>query len=269
MIKFWNSIFNWKPKEKITNQLLKRVTLTNKLGVGFTIAVLIYLPLLAQIHPLVGWITLGVAINYIFSIILTRSGSYTFSRFMIILNLNAVITGYSIMLGKNSGSSLLLFVSIALPLVLFQLEDKLQIIIGIFLSFIGFAVVEVFSSFPEAILFKLEPQQNSILYMTMFPISMLLVIFVVLYFYLGNERSERALGKVNEKMEVAYKTLEERQNVIEDNLEYAQRLQRSILPATAQLAQCVQEHFVIWRPKDVVGGDFYWAHKDEIGRAHV
>jgi hypothetical protein len=36
-------------------------------------------------------------------------------------------------------------------------------------------------------------------------------------------------------------------------------LQESVLPKQQQLEVLFNEHFVIWRPRDVVGGDFYWS----------
>ncbi|MBU0764196.1 MAG: SpoIIE family protein phosphatase [Bacteroidetes bacterium] len=43
-----------------------------------------------------------------------------------------------------------------------------------------------------------------------------------------------------------------------DSIRYAKRIQGAILP-TAELAEkLVPEHFVLYKPKDIVSGDFYW-----------
>jgi len=50
---------------------------------------------------------------------------------------------------------------------------------------------------------------------------------------------------------------------IEDSIRYAGILQRSILP-DRQLNDIFEErYFVLWEPKDIVGGDYYLFHKDE------
>ena len=42
------------------------------------------------------------------------------------------------------------------------------------------------------------------------------------------------------------------------SIEYASRIQRSLLPQEAFLNEDLAEHFVLWEPRDVVGGDLYW-----------
>ncbi len=50
---------------------------------------------------------------------------------------------------------------------------------------------------------------------------------------------------------------------IADSIEYACTIQRSVLP-NGQLEEAFgDDHFVIWRPRDVVGGDFYICHADD------
>lgn len=44
-----------------------------------------------------------------------------------------------------------------------------------------------------------------------------------------------------------------------DSLRYAQTIQNAILPPTQELSQIGKDYFVIFRPRDIVSGDFYWA----------
>ncbi len=50
-----------------------------------------------------------------------------------------------------------------------------------------------------------------------------------------------------------------------DSIEYAQLIQQSLLPRPELLARALGEHFVIWRPRNVVGGDFYYCREDTRG----
>ena len=45
---------------------------------------------------------------------------------------------------------------------------------------------------------------------------------------------------------------------LSDSIEYAKRIQDSILPDTNLLSRVFTDHFVIFKPKDKVSGDFYW-----------
>ena len=45
---------------------------------------------------------------------------------------------------------------------------------------------------------------------------------------------------------------------LKSSISYAKRLQDSILPDTASIQKIFPEHFILYLPKDVVSGDFYW-----------
>jgi serine phosphatase RsbU (regulator of sigma subunit)/tetratricopeptide (TPR) repeat protein len=45
---------------------------------------------------------------------------------------------------------------------------------------------------------------------------------------------------------------------IKDSITYAKRIQSAILPAAKVVKQYLKESFILYKPKDVVAGDFYW-----------
>ena len=46
--------------------------------------------------------------------------------------------------------------------------------------------------------------------------------------------------------------------MISDSINYASRIQRAILPKKKVMDKVVPDHFILWEPRDVVGGDIYW-----------
>jgi tetratricopeptide (TPR) repeat protein len=52
--------------------------------------------------------------------------------------------------------------------------------------------------------------------------------------------------------------IEMQKDKIESSIRYANRIQTAVLPKKNKINNLVGEHFVIFRPKDVVSGDFYW-----------
>ena len=46
---------------------------------------------------------------------------------------------------------------------------------------------------------------------------------------------------------------------ITDSINYAKRIQTAILPKKNTITELFEEHFVLYKPKDIVSGDFYWA----------
>ena len=55
--------------------------------------------------------------------------------------------------------------------------------------------------------------------------------------------------------------LAERNKDVLDSIKYAQRIQSSILPPLDKLKHEFPESFVLYQPRDIVSGDFYWFEK--------
>jgi PAS domain S-box-containing protein len=53
--------------------------------------------------------------------------------------------------------------------------------------------------------------------------------------------------------------------LILDSLHYASRIQSAMLPARQALGSMTQDYFLIWEPRDIVGGDFFWLHRSPRG----
>ncbi len=57
--------------------------------------------------------------------------------------------------------------------------------------------------------------------------------------------------------------VEEKNREITDSIAYAKRIQTAILPPAKLVKEYLAESFILYKPKDVVAGDFYWMeHKD-------
>jgi len=52
--------------------------------------------------------------------------------------------------------------------------------------------------------------------------------------------------------------IEEKQKEIVDSITYAKRLQEAILPANNFWKENLKDSFILYKPKDIVAGDFYW-----------
>jgi serine phosphatase RsbU (regulator of sigma subunit) len=55
--------------------------------------------------------------------------------------------------------------------------------------------------------------------------------------------------------------VEEKNKEIVDSINYALRLQRAILPTTSKVKAALPDSFILFKPKDIVSGDFYWMHE--------
>ncbi len=72
------------------------------------------------------------------------------------------------------------------------------------------------------------------------------------------EANQEFIQQQKQSLEAAYQLLSAQNAKVSDSIRYAQRIQQTILPSPELLADAFAEHFVIFKPKDVVSGDFYW-----------
>jgi len=64
-----------------------------------------------------------------------------------------------------------------------------------------------------------------------------------------------------EEVEKAKDKIEKQKESIMDSIHYASRIQEAVLPPDNFLKEVLGEHFVLFRPRDIVSGDFYWSTK--------
>ena len=76
---------------------------------------------------------------------------------------------------------------------------------------------------------------------------------------------EKALEVLEEKVQERTLKLEEQKELVEeknkdilDSINYAKRLQDAILPPLSSIRQYLPGSFLLYKPKDIVAGDFYW-----------
>ncbi len=84
-----------------------------------------------------------------------------------------------------------------------------------------------------------------------------------------NEEKELSsqLGSQASELEDQKNQLEVAHAQITSSLDYAQRIQSSMLPTNSELRRNVTDSFIFFRPKDVVSGDFFWFEKVRRGRS--
>ena len=68
-----------------------------------------------------------------------------------------------------------------------------------------------------------------------------------------------ALQEQHQKLEDTLTIVQEKNRQITDSIRYAENIQQAILPSHERISQLFDNFFVIYQPKDIVSGDFYWA----------
>ena len=83
-------------------------------------------------------------------------------------------------------------------------------------------------------------------------LALVLVIALVLF------RSVNQKKKANEEITLQKLEVEHKNKEILDSITYAERIQSAILPPMNLMNEKLVDGFVLYKPKDIIAGDFYW-----------
>jgi len=102
-------------------------------------------------------------------------------------------------------------------------------------------------------------------------VSLIFVFLIVIFFqFRQKKRANKLLEKQNKQINDQKTEIEKQRDLanrqkkdILDSIEYASRIQNALLPPDYLLEKGLHEYFLLFKPRDVVSGDFYWmTHKD-------
>jgi tetratricopeptide (TPR) repeat protein len=98
----------------------------------------------------------------------------------------------------------------------------------------------------------------------------LVVLFAVFVFRsLRVTRKQKHIIELkNIETEQQKRTIEEKNKDITDSIIYAKRIQQAKLPKKEEIVTCFPQCFILYKPKDIVSGDFYFFHS-ENGTAYI
>ena len=67
----------------------------------------------------------------------------------------------------------------------------------------------------------------------------------------------------NERLSTINEELAKKNKKVTDSINYARRIQNAILPFPDRVSSYVKDHFILYKPRDIVSGDFYWLEEIE------
>ncbi len=82
------------------------------------------------------------------------------------------------------------------------------------------------------------------------------------------EQKNEELGQLVEEISTQKDEIEVQRDIANEqkaeiiaSINYAQKIQNAVLPSTEAVKQILNEHFILFKPRDIVSGDFYWIKK--------
>lgn len=86
------------------------------------------------------------------------------------------------------------------------------------------------------------------------------VVLILVFIFAGLIlRSLRVTRKQKVTIEEKNKLVEDKNKDIIDSINYAKRIQKALLKEEKHVSLHLPEHFILFKPKDIVSGDFYWS----------
>lgn len=88
------------------------------------------------------------------------------------------------------------------------------------------------------------------------------LVFIVLLFFVFKQYNEKKKANLllinkNEEVEKQKNIIEEKNKDITDSINYSKHIQQAIIPSTSKIKSILNESLVLFKPKDIVSGDFY------------
>ncbi len=87
-----------------------------------------------------------------------------------------------------------------------------------------------------------------------------ILVFFILIGYRSKSKANRFISNQKVQVEIEKAEVESKNKEITASINYAKRLQEVMLPTVTQLNSLFKSHFILYKPKDIVAGDFYWSH---------
>lgn len=92
---------------------------------------------------------------------------------------------------------------------------------------------------------------------TLSTIALLMALIAAVFIF----RSYRQSKKNAEELGAKNRIIQEKNKEITDSITYAKNIQEGMLTSQKIFAENLKDHFILYLPKDIVAGDFYWAQK--------
>src|SRR5664280_2849309 len=119
---------------------------------------------------------------------------------------------------------------------------------------------------PKVVVFTIEAPFTQSTYFYLIVLGSIFIVIVVVIKGIVRFR-ERQLKKVNRVLESKVKErtaqIEAQKQEITSSIEYASRIQMAMLPEDKEIRESFPDYFIIFSPRNIVSGDFYWISEDE------
>jgi len=177
--------------------------------------------------------------------------NFAFSLAFIELLLHQVLAIY--FLGWDCGSQYWLIYLIGLVFFNANWNEKIRVFCFL-IVFAAFSLLYVFFKNPER--YVLQQSEYESMYLGSAQFVLILLAILINYFVQDAHKAE-------DNLKLANIELSEKNDKIFKSIVYAEKIQKAVLPPKETLGTMFKDYFILFLPKDIVSGDFYWFSQED------
>ncbi len=212
-------------------------------------------------------ITLITIFTNLIILFLIHKKKYTLSKWFSLVFIIAYISLLTILTGKNTGTIIYLIPGVLFPTIIFH-NKKIIILLSIFIIGLFSTLFWIIQSIDPLI--ELTDDLR-VIYQFSGMLGVIIVSFLMIWYFRNiNDEYENIIIEKNEnlinsndKINQQKLKLEIKNKEVIDSINYASRIQHAILPPDNKISAHLEKNFILYLPKDIVAGDFYWLEKDD------
>jgi serine phosphatase RsbU (regulator of sigma subunit) len=266
--KIWAKISNNGIPLELDENEKKRIRILN-----IILSIIIVLSLFFLIIDLYHQVYEGVAITLvtIFTclciLFLIYKKKHTLSKWLSIVFIISYVSLLTVLTGKNTGTIIYLIPGVLFPTIIFHNKKTIIVlstfIIGLFCTL--FWLTQSIGPFIEL------TDEVKVIYRFSGMLGVIITSFLMIWYFRNlNDSYENIIVEKNEslitsndKVNLQKLKLEIKNKEITDSINYARRIQQAILPPESKINNHLKNNFILYLPKDIVAGDFYWLEAKE------
>ncbi|MBP7809504.1 MAG: SpoIIE family protein phosphatase [Bacteroidia bacterium] len=246
---FWNKISRIGLREGEDALLFREVILLNRLLIVMFIVMLFYIPFEIAINgfKMVPAVLIMIAIA-MFTLVFHHFRLFRLGHYYLYIFTSLFIVVMGLIVGRGINNHVVFMPIVLIAIIMFKSKAE-RIILFLIAVALFFLQEKLFDIIPPLIPISEDVKP---LFSILFFILALILTFMVGFYFMGiNKEYEGIIILQKENLEIKNKE-------ITDSITYAKRIQTAILPPDSILKKHLKDFFILYLPKDVVAGDFYW-----------
>ena len=245
----FNTIINTGVTDALSFPQKRKITLINYVCVITAIILLAYLPLniVLGLPPFFYLMNLLGQVVLWLCIYLNYKHQYNTSKVFTNIALLLFINGFAILAGEGTGTEYINIFLCALPLVIF--DKKKFILLFSLLSVLFFIVCKIVFVYVNPLFHY--PNAGYLFYVN------IVVIFLSIFYLLNRFKME--IVNYSGLVEQQHEEISQKNKEITDSIRYAKNIQNAVIGNPDNKLSYFKDVFILFHPKDIVSGDFFWA----------